>query len=59
LADDLLSLLKRHDTLPLIGFRTLALGILKQHHDTLALIRWQLPRIPLKTNPGRWLAGTN
>ena len=56
LANDLFSLLERHDALALVGFRMLALGILKQDHDTLTLIRWKLPRIPLKTCPGGRLA---
>jgi hypothetical protein len=59
LANDLFSLLKRHDALPLVGFRMLALGVLKQDHDTLTLIRRKLPRIPLKTGPGGRLAGTD
>jgi len=59
LANDLFSLLKRHDALAQVGIRMLALGILKQDHDTLTLIRWKLPRILLKAGPAGRLAGTN
>jgi hypothetical protein len=37
----------------------LALGILKQAHDPLALVRRKIPRILLKTGPGGRLAGAN
>jgi hypothetical protein len=56
LSHDPLGILKRYDALPLVCFRMLALGILKQEHDTLTLIRWKFPGIPLKTAPGRRLA---
>jgi hypothetical protein len=59
LANDLFSLLQRHDALALVGFRMLALGVLKQKHDALALIRRKLPRIPIKTSPGGRLAGAD
>jgi hypothetical protein len=59
LANDLFSLLQRHDALALVGFRMLALGVLKQKHDALALIRWKLPGIPLKDSPGGRLAGAD
>jgi hypothetical protein len=37
----------------------LALGVLKQKHDTLALIRRKLPGIPIKASPGGRLAGAD
>jgi hypothetical protein len=58
-ANDLFCLLKRHNALTLVGFCTLALGILKQDHDALALIRCKLSRFPLKTRPSGRLTGTN
>jgi hypothetical protein len=57
--NDLLSLLQRHDALALVGFRMLALGILKQVHDALALLGWKLLCILLKTDPGGRLAGAD
>jgi hypothetical protein len=59
LANDLFSLLKHYDALAQVGVRMLALGILERDHDMLALIWWKLPRVPLKTGPGRRLTGTN
>jgi hypothetical protein len=56
---DLLGLLERHDALALVGFRMLALGILKQAHHLLTLIRRKLPRVPLKACPAGRLAGTD
>ena len=56
LANDPLGLLKGHDALPLVFVRMFALGFLKQEHDTLTLIRWELPRIPIESNPARRLA---
>jgi len=59
LPHDLLGLLERHDALALVGFRVLALGILKQAHDLLTLIRRKLPRVALETCPTGRLAGAD
>jgi hypothetical protein len=56
---DLLGLLERHDALALVGFRMLALGILKQAHHLLTLLRRKVPRVPLETRPAGRLARAN
>ena len=56
LPDDLLGLLEGHDALALVGFGMLALGILKQAHHLLTLIRRKVPRVPLETCPAGRLA---